>query len=271
MAVTTKEYALQALFEIKLFDLETGQALVLLDDLKNTNWNNNGSTTYTTGGRGGSKIIGFGAQKESQLEVSSATITDGILEVQTGTDMVTLSGSTDITYTDSAIVIATATGATKFTAIGTANAEIGFIYELNTDGSLGTAYTQVAATPAVGEFSYVSGTKAITVNVAVADGTKFVAFYNPTLASGKKFVNKTDVFSKNVKAIADGLFRDTCTGADYAGQLVFNKAKVGEEYGFALDEAGEPAVHNLMLEALKSCGGTNELWELFIFDEADLS
>lgn len=267
--VNTTEYVLQALFEVKIFDLETGGALALLNDLKNTTWSNNGNTIYATGGRGGSKIMGFGSQKESNLEIASATITDGILAIQTGVDMETLTASTEIMYTDDEIVISSDAGASKFTATGTADEEFVSLHILNDTGSLGLSLTQVSGVPGAGDFAYDDATKAITTS-GLDDGTKLVGFYYPTLATGKKFVNKTDVFAKNVKIVADGLFRDPCTGTDYAGQLVFDKAKIGEEYSFALDEAGEPAVHGLNAEALRSCSSSN-LWDLYIFDEGDLS
>jgi hypothetical protein len=269
MAVDTSKFAVQAVFEIKTFDLETGSCLALLDDLKETTWENNGEVVYAQGGRGNPKVIGFGHSKTSMLNTQNATIVEGALAMQTGSDTIELTNSTSVTYTDIQTVADDAV-TTQFTATGTTGAEIGFVYVLNSDGTLGTPLTQ-AATVAAGKFTYTTGTKKVTFNTAeLADGVKVIMFYKPTLASGKRIVNKTDIFAKNVKVIADGLFRDTCTGKDYAGQLVYDKAKVQEGYTFTLTANGEPSVHNLNFEALKACGA-NELWNLYIYDETDFS
>jgi len=49
MSVDTSKYAVQEIFELKIFDLDTGGALALLDDLKETTWENNGEVTYAQG------------------------------------------------------------------------------------------------------------------------------------------------------------------------------------------------------------------------------
>lgn len=277
MAVDTNKYALQALFEVLLIDLENQNA-TRLDDLKQTTWSNSGTTQYVTGGRGGAKIIGFGSQKESMLDIQSAVLSDGLFEVQTGTDVEALTDTTEVLFTDfgsegTGLVISSDATTTQYTATGTTNAEIYGVYVLNDDGSLGTRIsTQVSVAPTSDdEFQYTSGTKTLTFNTGfLSDGDKVVALYYPTAASAKKFVNKTDVFSKNVKVVADGLFKDTCNGKDFWGQLVYEKAKAGEEYSFDLSEDGTPAVHNLSLEGLKACGAKT-LWTLYILDEDDLS
>lgn len=277
MSVDTNKYALQALFEVTLIDL-VNQDAIRLDELKQTTWSNSGTTQYLTGARGGAKIIGFGAQKESMLDIQSAVLSDGLFEIQTGTDVENLTNTTEVLFTDlgtdgSGLVVTSDATATQYVATGTANEEIFGVYVLNSDGSLGTRVTtQVAVAPTADtEFQYNSGTKALTFNTGfLNDGDKVAVLYYPTAASAKKFVNRVDVFSKNVKMVADGLFRNTCTGKDYWGQLVFEKAKAGEEYSFDLTETGEPAVHNLSLKALKACGG-KELWVLYLLDEADLT
>ena len=277
MAVDTNKYALQALFEVLVIDLENQNA-TRLDELKQTTWSNGGQTQYVTGSRGGAKIIGFGAQKESMLDIQSAVLSDGLFEIQTGTDTEALTDTTELLFTDlgangTGLVAASDAVITQYTATGTAGSEIFGVYVLNADGSLGTRVTtQVAVAPtADDEFQYTSGTKTVDFNSGfLSDGDKVVVLYYPTVASAKKFVNKTDVFAKNVKIVADGLFRNTCTGTDFWGQLVFEKAKAGEEYSFDLTEDGTPAVHNLSLEALKPCGSTN-LWTLYVADSSGIS
>ena len=73
----------------------------------------------------------------------------------------------------------------------------------------------------------------------------------------------------NVRLHCKTLFRDTCTGKDYVGVLVIYKAKAGEEWGFELSADGEPAVHSITFEALKSCESP-VLWDIFLYDTEDI-
>jgi hypothetical protein len=270
MAITTTKYALQALFELKVFDLSTGEALVILDDLKETTWENNGEEVYSMGGRGNPKLIGFGHSKTSNLNTQNALITDGVLGFQSGTAMSTLTSTTVITYTD-ILTVGTNAATTTYTATGSVGAEIGFVYKLNSDGSLGTKYTQGATASGTGIFAYTFGTKALAFYSGdLASGDRIVCFYKPTIASAKKFTNATNVFAKNVKVIADGLFRNTCTGVDYAGQLVFYKAKASDGYSFTVTANGEPAVQSINFEALQSCSA-DTLWDLFVWDTTQVT
>lgn len=269
MSVNTTEYVAKALFDVKLFDLETGACLAVLrrERNKETNWSRTGDTLYAEAN--GSKLIGFGDNKAEMLSMQSAVISDGVLAVQSGSEMIPLTSSTAVLYTDDEMVVSTLSATSKYTATGTVDAEFDALHLLNADGTLGTRLTQVSSPPAsADEFSYASGTKTLTL-FGLADGQKLVGFYYPTLASGKHFQNRGDVFARTVKVVADGLFRSVCTGKDYDGQLVFDKAQVGENYEFTLSSGGEPAVNNLELEALLSCAEPT-LSNLYIFDgEAD--
>jgi len=276
MAVETSKYALQALFEVTVIDLESQNA-TRLDELKNTNWSDTSNTTYVTGARGGAKIIGFGSQKESMLEIESAVLSDGLFGMQTGTDVEVLTDTTEVMFTDlgtdgKGLVIASVTTTTTYTATGVVGAEIFGVYVMNSDGSFGERVTkQVAIAPTANdEFQYTSGSKLLTFNAGcLKDGDRVAVLYYPTASSAKKFVNRTDVFSKNVQVIADGLFVNTCTGETYWSQLCYKKAKVNPDVSYSLTESGEPAVSNLKFEALKPCG-SKELWSLYILDEDDL-
>ena len=84
------------------------------------------------------------------------------MAIQNGTEIAT--GSQEITYYDTITVGATTT--TTFTALGTAGSEIGFIYPLNSDGTYGEPYVQVASigASAAREFTYTPNDKTIKFN-----------------------------------------------------------------------------------------------------------
>lgn len=272
MAISTNKFAVQQIFTVDAFSLEDGSLLARLEDLKQSNLTNNGTVVYAQGGVGNPKIIGFSHSKEASLEIQNAVITDGALAIQTGSGLIELTNTTEIPF-DDVVVTTTADKATlSHTATGTAGQEIKYAYILNNDGSVAKKLTQVTAAPAAtGEFSYATADNAVTFFAGdVPVGSKVLFIYYPTVAEARNIKNATDVFSMNVRLHCKTLFRDTCTGKDYMGVLVFYKAKCSEEWGLELTADGDPAVHSMSFEALKSCESP-VLWDIFIYDTDDLT
>lgn len=271
LAIDTSKFAVQQIFVVDAFDLDDGSLIARLEDLKQSNLNNNGTVVYAQGGVGNPKIIGFSHSKESSLEIQNAVITDGAIAIQTGNDVEILTDTKEIPYDEVVTVTVVDTATTTYTATGTAGEELGFVYLLNTDGTVNKRFEQVTGAAATGEFTYASATKAISFFAGeVPVGSRLLLVYFPKVAEAKRIRNSTDVFAKNVRLVCRTLFRDTCSGKDYVGVLVFYKAKAGEEWGIELSADGEPAVHSISFEALKSCEAP-VLWDIFIYDSADLT
>lgn len=272
MAIDTSKFAVQQIFTVDAFSLVNGQLLARFEDLKTSTLSNNGTVVYAQGGVGNPKIIGFSHSKESQLEIESAVITGGALGIQTGSGLIDLTETTQIPFDEVITLGSTPTNAnTTYTATGTAGAEIGFAYILNQDGTIKKTLTQAEAATTAGQFSYASASKALTFNTGdVAKGDQVLVIYYPTAASAYQISNSTEIFAQNVRLNCKTLFRDTCTGQDYVGVLCIYKAKAGEEWSFDLAADGDPAVHNISFEALKSCESP-VLWDIFIYDTSDLS
>lgn len=273
MAIDTSKFAVQQIFTVDAFNLETGALEARFEDLKNSTLNNNGTVVYAQGGVGNPKIIGFSHSKESTLEIESAVITGGALGIQTGSGLMDLTDTTLIPF-DEVLTAATddanTSATTTYTATGTANAEIGFAYVLNNDGTIKKTLTQ-GGTASAGTFTYTSASKELSFATAdVPAGSKVLVVYYPTAASAYQISNSTEVFAQNVRLHCKTLFRDTCTGKDYVGVLVVYKAKAGEEWSLELTADGEPAVHAISFEALKSCESP-VLWDIFIYDTDDLT
>lgn len=269
--INTNKFAVQQIFDVDAFSLEDGSLYARLDDLKQSNLTNNGQVVYAQGGVGNPKIIGFSHSKESSLEIQSATITAGALAIQTGSGLNELTDTTDIPF-DEVVVVATADEATiSHVATGTAGSEIKYAYILSADGTTKEKLTQVSGAPTTGQFAYASATKKLTFFAGDAPvGTRVLVVYYPKVSTAMNIKNATNVFAKNVRLHCRTLFRDTCSGKDYIGVLVFYKAKVGEEWGLELSADGEPAVHAITFEALKSCESPT-LWDIFIYDSADIT
>lgn len=269
MAIDTSKFAVQQIFVVDAFDLDDGSLITRFEDLKNSTLSNNGTVVYAQGGVGNPKIIGFSHSKESQLSIESAVITEGAIGIQTGSGVTSLTDTTLVPFDE--VLVATADGVTtSYTAKGTAGSEIGFAYVLNDDGTVAKTLKQAAAADS-GKFAYVSATKKISFNEGdVPAGSKVLVIYYPTISAAKQITNSTETFAKNVRLNCKTLFRDTCSGKDYVGVLVIYKAKAGEEWSLELAADGDPAVHSITFEALKSCESP-VLWDIFIYDTADIT
>ena len=273
MAIDTSKFAVQQIFVVDAFNLDTGALIARFEDLKNSTLNNNGTVVYAQGGVGNPKIIGFSHSKESTLEVESAVITGGALGIQTGSGLIDLTESKDIPFDEVVIAASGDPGTeatTTYTATGVTGKEIGFAYVLNTDGTVKKTLTQDTSATA-GKFAYATAGKKLTFAEGdVAVGDKVLVVYYPTAATAYQISNSTEVFAQNVRLHCKTMFRDTCTGKDYVGVLVMYKAKAGEEWSLELSADGDPAVHAISFEALKSCESP-VLWDIFIYDTDDLS
>lgn len=272
MAIDTSKFAVQQIFVVDAFDLETGALVARFEDLKNSTLNNNGTVVYAQGGVGNPKIIGFSHSKESTLELESAVITGGAMGIQTGSGLIDLTDSTTIPFDEvlTAAGSSSITATTTYTATGATGKEIGFAYILNTDGTVKKTLTQ-GSTATTGSFAYASASKELSFATGdVVAGDKILVVYYPTAASAYQISNSTEVFAQNVRLHCKTLFRDTCTGEDYVGVLVMYKAKAGEEWSLELSADGDPAVHAISFEALKSCESP-VLWDIFIYDTDDLT
>jgi hypothetical protein len=276
LAIDTSKFAVQQIFVVDAFNLDTGALIARFEDLKSSTLNNNGTVVYAQGGVGNPKIIGFSHSKESTLEVESAVITGGALGIQTGSGLIDLTESKDIPFDEVVIAASGDPGTeatTTYTATGATGAtgkEIGFAYVLNTDGTVKKTLTQDTSAT-TGKFAYATAGKKLTFAEGdVAVGDKVLVVYYPTAATAYQISNSTEVFAQNVRLHCKTLFRDTCTGKDYVGVLVMYKAKAGEEWSLELSADGDPAVHAISFEALKSCESP-VLWDIFIYDTDDLS
>lgn len=267
MAVTTNTYAVQRVFTIRAFDLVTNECLGTLKDLKDSNLSMGGELVYATGGVGNPKIVSFGHSAMAKLTATNALIDFNTNGIVMGA-VPTIGTSTKYVHTDF-MTAGTNTATTQYTALGTVGAEIKYVYTLNADGSLGTKYTQ-NATATTGKFAYAFATKTITFFTGeVPVGTKLVAFYNCTLGlTTRTIAKKTDVFPKQVKLVADTLFKDTCTGVEYGGQVIIWNAMPSQTLEFALSADGEPAVQAVEFEALKNCL-SNDLVTMMVFDQTE--
>jgi len=270
MAISDR-WAIQRVFTADLFDLTNGMNIGHMSDLKESTFKQEATLVWVQGGPGNPKLLGFDHSKMASFAIKSAYFSSNVMGAQLGATPVTGTNA-NLVWTDTLTVTtsATPTATATYTPVGTAGSEIKYAYVLNTDGSLGTQYTQMVGTATTGKFS-VSGK---TITFAFADagalptGTQIAVFYNATAASDTVTVSSyTDLFAKNVKVVLNSLVRDLCTGLDYKAQIILYKAKASNNFTFTLTADGGPSVQDMELEALKSCSST-KLWDLIVYTTA---
>jgi hypothetical protein len=238
-----------------------------MKDLKDSNLSFGAELVYATGSPGNVKICSFGHSSMSKLTATNALIDFNTNGIVMGA-VPTIGTTNKYVHTDY-VTAGTNTATSTYTALGTVGAEIKYVYVLNADGSLGTKLTQ-NATATTGKFAYAFATKALTFFAGeVPAGAKLVMFYNCLLGASTRSINKkTDVFPKQVKIVADTLFKDPCSGVEYGGQIIMWNAQTSPNLEFALSADGEPAVQAIEFEALRNCV-SNDLVTMMIFDQTE--
>lgn len=216
-------------------------------------------------GRGNVYIgTGFAHSRRATMNVTSATWNTDVLAVQSGTEV--YRGSTDITYYD---VMQPVDGVytTKFTAIGSTNMELGYVYIVSNDGTYSKTYEQ-GTVAAPGVFTYSTATKELTFDAsdAPAAGDILAAAYTFRTADNAQRITITaDAVPPTVLVSAYGIARDTCTGELFPA-VVEGQAQVDGNWNFDLAADGEPVVQNLSMEFVKSCI-SNDMYTFTIFTE----
>lgn len=208
---------------------------------------------------------GFSHSRRATLNVSNATFNTEVMSLQTGSEL--YQGSTDITHYE----VITATGTTlttAFKAIGTAGAEIKFIYKVERNGSYSKTFEQVASAPTTGQFTYTSATK--TIAFASADeptsGDMFAVAYTFKSANNAQVITVSgDGVPSTVQAVAFGLAKDTCTGELFPCQVA-GLAQIDGNWSFDLAADGDPVVQNFSMEFVKGCG-SNKLYDFKVYTE----
>jgi len=261
---TPKRWAIQQVFTQTYKDVANTQVYATLDDLMTMSLENNQENVYSMGGVGNAYLTSHSHSKRTTGSATAATFKNAIIGLTTGTAPTT--GTTTVPINGEIITVSSDAGLTAYTAIGETNSEIIGLFEYNTDGSLGTELTQVAATPATGQFTYTSGTKALSFFASdYDDGAQLIIFYNATAdATSHTITNDSGTFSGIYRIEMDTLVQDVCTGDEYAAKLIIYKAKLQGSFSMELSSDGNPATLDVSFEALKASCTSSKLWDLVV-------
>ncbi|MBP5463311.1 MAG: hypothetical protein J6Y20_14490 [Lachnospiraceae bacterium] len=275
-----RDITITSLETITAFGVTSGEYLFTLDELQNASVAQSQETTEITG-KAGRKLSTLKRNKAVTISGANGLVSGGLLEMQVGTNF-ELQKATKVMWTDYITVKAGETAGTladiktAYTAVGTAGAEIVGLYIRNTDGTLGTKYTQKASATQAGEFSYAPATKTLSfyedqgaiADTAIKAGTELVAFYQRNITADV-LTNRSDTYSQKCSLYIDAIGEDKCANV-YRVQFYIPKADFNGEFTFEMGD--NQTVHNFDAEALSgACGTSGEFFTYTVFgaDTAD--
>lgn len=249
--------------QITGFDRTNGSLDMILDELSDFTLSQEEEKVDIIG-KGGRVISSLKKNKKVTGKGTNGMLSGGALATMLGAEIE--DGKHMIRYTDPIIVNANK-GLTRQVAIGTIGNEIGTIYvraENSAYISDGKKLTQVATTPATGEFSYDPATKEITFFAGdIADGTEVIAFYDAEV-TGKKIINDADKYSKTLAVYIDVTCRDACDNL-FHGQFIIERADFSGT--FDIQGGSDPATLGFEFTSLPNlCTDKSDLWDFMIFD-----
>lgn len=260
-----KNISMQGAMDVDVLNIETRLPEAHLEDCTTTGLNFTAEKVYSMG-KGGAYIVGFAHSKRITANIVHGYPTTEILALQSGNDVI-VGANTEVIQRDILTVTSDAS-ATTFTALGTANEEIGWIRVVDSNGVFTDTVLEQAATVSAGKFTYTAGTKALTFNASeLVDGTKIAVYYKHTTdATAQTIKFDADKFAGNKKVVFNGSAIDNCSKKVYQAQFIFHNGSIGDEFEYSFEETGDAVVQNMSVEALASCGNANMV-EFILYDK----
>lgn len=267
--VTINGFTITSLETIHAYNRQTGVCELYLDELQETTIESSEDTQDITG-KGDRLLKQIKKNKSVTVTGTSALIDGDLMSAQTGSE-VEHSDAMKVRKPD---IIAVAKGATEanttFKAVGDAGAEINSLFILESNGSLGTKYTQGAAASET-EFTYDPETKKITLPTDIAKDNEItiIAFYDYE-ADGSKVVNKSDVFGKTLKVYIDCIGTDVCDN-EFKCQFVIPRGQFSGEFSISMggDQTVEDFTINTLVDVCQT-GDSGELFEFIVYKDPEV-
>lgn len=255
------DLTITSLETITAFDVVSGDYLWTLDELQNASIANTQEVSEVTG-KGGRILNQLKRNKSVTVSGSNGLISAGLLATQTGKDIE--EKATEVLWTDY-LTVNSGAATTSYKAIGTSGAEIEGLFIKNSDGTVGTEFTQ-DTTAAEGKFTYDPSTKALGFSNDVADGTEIVVYYKRRI-SANVVSNVSDIYSKKATLYIDAMAEDKCANV-YRVQFFIPKADFSGE--FTVDMGDNQSTHDFEATSLAGAcvsGSSSLLWTYTIFGE----
>lgn len=259
---------------VRMQDKTTGELMFMVDQIKDGTLTNGAEQVFITGAAG-IRLATLDRNKTTTFSCNNALVSMSMMAAQTGSDR-ELASATSTIKTPAFEVIkvgadsegnANTTVTLKNVPVGTAGAEIPFIYILQKDNSLGQKFAIGSAASSTA-FALDPATKTITLptGAGITAETNIAVDYFYMADSAIKVTNRGDVYSKKGRVIVELLLRDICDNNKlYYSQLVMPNASATGNFEFAFGSEG--VVHGFTAEANQDfCSVDKELWHWIVPD-----
>lgn len=195
------------------FDKETGEAKFMLCEVEDFQTSVTVDNEKTITSASGATVAQIEEGKSAEISGSASFINFGLLAAQNGTEAKEGAKGTPIITPRYEVVTVGADKKAKLSKepVGIAGSEIGYIYELLADGTLGAKHAQAVDATAT-EFAYKKevDTPTITFHTEAKEGTNYAVFYE---YNGEKTIlleNNAEDFAGSYLIKADVLCREIC-------------------------------------------------------------
>lgn len=227
---TPNQWAIKESGDVSFFDLVTGRAITTLSTLKSTSLETTGETTYSRGGRGNAKIVGFSSNRESKVVMQDAIFDNTAVSMLTGNNLLEGKKIVDINE------VKTVTS-NKISLSKTPKGALVSVFKVNPDGTNGQEFT--LGTPATNSTDYSVATKDLTFHTSVTNATQIRVYYKAETALDAKTVKVTaDQFGKTFRVSIDVNVTDIFTKKIYNGQINIPNAKFEDNFNISLSSDG---------------------------------
>ena len=267
MAVTINGFTITSLETIHAYNRTTGACELYLDELKEAEVANSEDTQDITG-KGDRLLKQLKKNKAVTVTGTSALISGDLLAAQTGAEP-TYSAVTKIRKPEIITVAQGATTATtSFTAVGDVGAEILSLRLVESNGALGTSYTQ-GTDVSTTTFTYDPSTKVIGLPTGIATSSEVtIAVFYDYETPGTTVSNQSDIYGKTLKVYIDCIGTDVCDN-EYKCQIVIPRGQFSGE--FSITMGGDQTVQDFTINTLVDvCAGTQigTLFDFIVYDDS---
>jgi hypothetical protein len=270
MSVDISNIVLKKIIKIRAFGLANDSLIAEMSLLKDTTFQNSAESVPIESQ--GVEIAQFDTKRAFALTGNQAIVTEGLLAIQTGVPVETVTNTSDIRYCE-ILTVTDDKAVTSFVAHGLPGKEIGWVYPRNPRNSFVDTENKIEQDIAVdaGKFTYDAATKELVFDDDVLkDGSEIIVFYYPVIKEAKKIVSRNDKFSRAALVEVDIAVEDLCTNEQYLGKFLIPNGKFSGAFNLSVDGTN-PAVQNFEVKSQFDCSGTGELWKWFIYREEDIS
>lgn len=212
----------------------------------------------------GSRIATFNRGKSAEFTANNSIFDLGLFAAQNGVDVQEAAvGSTISTPKFDEIVI-DGTSA-SYDLAETPNDELGKIYKLNGDGTLGTAYEKGAAASAT-KYAYDDSTNKLTPPTGLSAGDRLMVMYEYDASSATYVTGDAINFPKAGKFVLEVLGVDVCDPTTQIhAYIIFPNAKLDANVDISFTTDGN---HPFTIQAQQDyCDPAKVLYQIIIPDE----